>query len=131
MVFGTFDLIHPGHLNFFKQARKLSGQPFLTVSVACDKNVKKIKGSLPKNNQRRRLAKIKKISLVDRAVLGAAKDYLGHIAKLKPDTIALGYDQRAYTQNLRANLAKRGLKVAIRRLKPYHPRRYKSSLMRP
>ena len=28
MVFGTFDFLHKGHLNFFKQARKLSAHPF-------------------------------------------------------------------------------------------------------
>ena len=43
MAFGTFDILHAGHLNFFKQARKLSKYPFLIVSVARDVNVKKIK----------------------------------------------------------------------------------------
>ena len=41
MVFGTFDILHQGHLDFFKQARKLVANPFLVVSVARDVNVKK------------------------------------------------------------------------------------------
>ena len=46
MVFGTFDGVHKGHINFFKQARVLSKNPYLIVSIARDKNVKKIKGKI-------------------------------------------------------------------------------------
>lgn len=130
LVFGTFDILHPGHFNFFRQAKALAKHSVLVVSVARDKNVRKIKGFLPKNSERRRLANIKQINLVSKAVLSAADNYLGHIVRLKPDIIALGYDQRAYTQNLRVDLAKLGCKIIIRRLKPYYPSRYKSSLMR-
>jgi cytidyltransferase-like protein len=44
MVFGTFDFLHKGHLNFFKQARSLAKNPYLIASVARDYNVKRIKG---------------------------------------------------------------------------------------
>jgi FAD synthetase len=74
------------------------------------------------------LAQIKKNPLVKRAVLGAEKDYLGHILRLKPDIIALGYDQKAYTQGLKRKLLAKGLKVKIRRLKPYKPDIHKSTL---
>ena len=47
MVFGTFDGLHEGHLDFFKQARQLSKNPFLIVSIARDKNVKIIKKIFP------------------------------------------------------------------------------------
>jgi len=47
MVFGTFDGLHKGHLNFFWQARKLAVDSFLVVSIARDKNVIKIKGKSP------------------------------------------------------------------------------------
>ena len=39
MVFGTFDGLHKGHLNFFKQAKNFAENSFLIVSVARDKNV--------------------------------------------------------------------------------------------
>ena len=53
MVFGTFDILHPGHLNFFKQAREFGN--FLIAVIARDKTVLKIKGRLPKNNEKKRL----------------------------------------------------------------------------
>lgn len=130
LVFGTFDVLHKGHLHFFKQARKLSANPYLIVSVARDVNVKKIKGRKPLSSEKQRLAIINKNRLVNKAVLGATIDYLGHIVSLKPDILALGYDQTAYTQNLKNRLKKIGLRVKVARLKPYHPKIYKSSLVR-
>jgi FAD synthetase len=130
MVFGTFDILHKGHLNFFKQARKMSPTPYLIVSVARDANVKKIKGRKPNASEKQRLAAIKKCPLVDKSVLGGQKNYIPHILKEKPNIIALGYDQRAYVKNLKNLLIKRGLKVKIVRLKSYHPKIYKSSLFK-
>jgi FAD synthetase len=128
MVFGTFDVLHPGHLNFFKQARKLAKRPFLIVSVARDANVKKIKSKDPLFNERKRLALVKKTPGVDKAVLSASTDYLGHILKHKPDIIALGYDQKAYTHRLRLDLWQRGFEPKIVRLKAFHPKKHKSSI---
>lgn len=129
MVFGTFDRLHKGHLNFFKQARALAESPFLIVSVARDVNVTKIKGKKPYLNERQRLNAVKKCALVDKAVLGGTTNYLPHIIREKPNIIALGYDQGNYIQNLQAKLAKSGLRVKVVRLKPYRPEIYKSSLL--
>ncbi len=128
MVFGTFDVLHRGHLNFFKQARKLSRRPFLIVSVARDKNVKKIKGKLPACNEKTRLLSVKKSALVDKAVPGGLKSYIPHILENRPQIIALGYDQTAYVKNLKSLLNSKGLKVKVVRLKAFKPSVYKSSL---
>lgn len=128
LVFGTFDVLHPGHINFFKQARKLGKHPFLIASIARDVNVKKIKGKKPRYGERRRLTLVKKCKLIDKAVLGAPVDYLKHIIAQKPDIIALGYDQKAYTVGLRRKLLDKGLTVKIARLRAYKPDRYKTSL---
>ena len=130
MVFGTFDILHKGHLNFFKQARKLSSKPYLIVSVARDVNVKKIKGNKPSLNEKKRLSLVKKTGLADKVVLGAPDDYISHIIRYKPQIIALGYDQRAYTQNLKYILKKRGLIVRIKRLKAFRPQIHKSSILK-
>ncbi len=130
LVFGTFDVLHKGHLSFFGQARKLSKNPYLIVSVARDTNVKRIKKQKPKSNEKKRLSEIKKSLLVNKAVLGAITDYIGHIFSLKPDIIALGYDQIAYTERLKNKLLAKGLKVKIKRLKAFHPGIYKSSLIK-
>lgn len=132
MVFGTFDIVHPGHINFFEQARTLAGKrdPYLIVSLARDKNVLRIKGKAPQSGERIRLTKIKSIKEVDRAILGALGNHLPHIIKEQPDIIALGYDQNAYVKGLRIALKNAGLTVKIVRLKPYFPNKYKTSLIR-
>ena len=130
MVFGTFDGVHKGHLNFFKQAKKLARNPFLIVSVARDKNVLKIKGQRPFLNEKKRLALIKKYEIADKIVLSGIKNHLPHIVKEKPDIIALGYDQRAYVKNLKKDLKNKGILVRVARLKAYKQKIYKNRLLK-
>ncbi len=129
MIFGTFDGVHEGHLNMFKQARKLSKNPFLIVSIARDQNVLKIKNKLPYNNEKQRANLVKKTKLADRVVLGSLKNHLEHIVKESPDIIGLGYDQIHYTENLKKDLKSLGLIPKILRLKPYKETIYKNSLL--
>jgi FAD synthetase len=126
MVFGTFDVLHPGHINFFKQARRLAKNPYLIVSIARDVNVRRIKGKKPLHNERQRAALVKYSGLADKVVLGGLKNHLPHIAKEKPDIIALGYDQEAYTDELQQQLPK----VKVVRLKSHKINQYKSSLLK-
>jgi len=141
MVFGTFDGLHQGHLHFFKQARALKflvpGQvknfmrnSFLIVSIARDRNVFKIKGKHPSLSEKARMALIKKCALVDQVVLAGIKNHLPHIVKMRPDIIALGYDQKAYVQNLKKDLKNKGILVKIVRLKPYKEKVYKNHLLK-
>lgn len=127
MVFGTFDFLHQGHLNFFRQARRLAKNPFLIVSVARDLNVEKIKGAKPFFTEKQRLLDVQKCRLADRAILGAKANYIGHILKQKPSVIALGYDQSAYTKNLNKKLRLFGLNIKIVRLKAFRRIFYRSS----
>lgn len=129
MVFGTFDIVHLGHRKFFSQARKLASNPYLIVSLARDRNVLRIKGRRPANNQFQRRLIVQSIPLVDRAILGGYRDHLPHIVKEQPDIIALGYDQVAYVSGLRELLKQAGLKTKIVRLKAYKPHLYKTSLL--
>ena len=130
MVFGTFDVLHKGHLNFFRQARRLAKNPFLIVSVARDKNVKKIKKHWPLHNEEQRLAQVKKLSIINKAVLGGLANHLPHIIREKPDIIALGYDQKAYTKNLKRLLLKQRLNVKIVRLKAFKSLVFQSRLIK-
>ena len=128
MVFGTFDILHKGHLNFFKQAKK-HGDILIAV-VARDKNVKKIKGKNPKNKEIKRLLNIALLKIVDFAVIGNIKDPYKIIEEYKPSTICLGYDQNSYTDKLKEELKKRKLRTKIIRLKAYKEHKYKSSKLR-
>ena len=130
MAFGTFDGLHPGHINFFKQARKLSKNPCLIVSIARDKNVKKIKSVSPDLNERKRFLLVKKCVLVDRVVLGGSNNYINHIVKERPSIIALGYDQEFYVKDLKKDLKNKGLEVKIVRMKPYKKDIFKNHLLK-
>ena len=118
MAFGTFDGLHKGHLDFFKQAKNFTKNSFLIVSIARDKNVIKIKGKYPYLKERERLALVKKCKLVDEVVLAGLKNHIPHIVKMYPDIIALGYDQQAYVKNLKKDLKEKNILVKIVRLKP-------------
>lgn len=130
MVFGTFDGLHKGHLNFFKQAKKLAKRPFLIVSIARDKNVFKIKGKYPSQNELRRMSMVAKSKLVDKVVLSGMSRYLPHIVKEHPAIIALGYDQKNYVSHLKKDLKNKGVLVKIVRLKSYRKRIYKNHLLK-
>ncbi|TKJ17197.1 FAD synthase [Candidatus Woesearchaeota archaeon B3_Woes] len=117
MIFGTFDILHKGHLNFFEQAKKYGD--YLILVVARDKTVKKIKGRLPMNNEKKRLETVRKYA--DKTVLGCIKDRYNVIRKFKPDLICLGYDQEASLKDLKK------FEISIKRLRAYEPHKYKSS----
>jgi len=108
----------------------LAANPFLIVSVARDINVKKIKSQKTSFNEKARLKIIKRLKLVDHALLGGVKNYIAHIKKVSPHIIALGYDQTAYVKNLKADLKRSGLKTKVLRLKAFYPKIYKSSLFK-
>jgi FAD synthetase len=129
MVFGTFDGLHKGHLNFFKQAKNFIKNSFLIVSIARSKNVFRIKGYKPKLKDLERFALVKKCRLVNKVVLAGKKNYLVHILKEKPDIIALGYDQKAYVKELKKDLKNKGISIKIIRLKPYKEKIYKNHLL--
>ncbi|MBI5470172.1 adenylyltransferase/cytidyltransferase family protein [Candidatus Kaiserbacteria bacterium] len=128
MVFGTFDMIHAGHEDFFRQARALGAKPHLIVSVARDSAVEKIKGTKPKHSEDERLACIAAHPLIDEALLGDEEGYMEHIRAKAPDTIALGYDQEGeYVERLERDLHAEGLKIHVVRLLPYRSDVFKTS----
>jgi len=127
IVFGTFDILHKGHLNFFYQAKKLA--TYLIVVVARDKFVKLAKGSNPKNQEKKRLFNIKKLKLADKVILGS-KTYNFHrtLRTHKPTILALGYDQKPAIYELKKSLKKHRIKnIKILRLKSFRANIYKSS----
>jgi len=122
LVFGTFDGLHLGHLNFLRQARKQGD--YLIAVIARDNNVKKIKGHWPKQNEKLRRQNMQKIKMVNQVILGE-KNYKNRskiIQKIKPQTICLGYDQPV--------LRLKNKQIKIIRLRPYKKEKYKSSILR-
>ncbi len=128
MVFGTFDILHEGHLDFFKQARALVHNPHLIVSIARTSSVARIKGRASQRTEDERRALVERHNLVDEVVLGDVEGYINHIVASAPDIIALGYDQDGeYVENLGKDLQAAGLAIQIERLRPFKPDIYKTS----
>jgi FAD synthetase len=129
LAFGTFDIFHPGHEAYLKEARRFGD--FLQVVVARDATVEKVKGALPMNTEEKRLAAIQSLEYVDKAVLGSTGDKYSIIEELRPDVICLGYDQKSFTAGLQRELKKRGIAAQIVRIQTaYMPEKYKSSILR-
>jgi len=113
MATGTFDLLHLGHIYFLKEAKKLGDK--LVVIVATDKTVRKLKHE-PVNPQEIRLNIIKELKIVDDAFIGHEDDIYKIVNEIKPDIIALGYDQIHDEKTIEKELKKRNIKAKIVRL---------------
>jgi len=112
---GVFDIIHSGHAHFLNAAKEHGDE--LVVIVANDDTVRKMKGE-PVLFDEMRAEMVSHLKPVDHVVIGRPGDMLDIIVEeIKPDVIALGYDQRLFsTEELEAKLFERGLKVKVVRL---------------
>ncbi|MFA5935362.1 MAG: adenylyltransferase/cytidyltransferase family protein [Patescibacteria group bacterium] len=128
MCFGTFDRLHPGHEDYFRQAAAHGDR--LVVVIARDATVVDVKGDLPSMNEDERLAAVQQHVLVDEAVLGQVEDKYRVIEEYVPDVICLGYDQETFTDTLDIELTRRGLAATVVRCEAYFPDAFKSSLLR-
>jgi len=125
MVFGTFDILHPGHIHMLKEAKEYGD--YLVAVVARDATICTIKGKAPQNNESIRLQNLKELGLADKVRLGCLDDHYQAVREEKPDVVALGYDQREFVDNLANSLP---TSSQIVRLSPYFPDKYKSSKMK-
>lgn len=125
MIFGCFDIIHPGHLFFFLEAKKYGDK--LIAVVGRDKTIKNIKGKNSLYNEKERISMLSKIDVIDKVILGDKIDMYKVIEDHKPDVICLGYDQIEFIDRLEEELNKRNLSTQIVRLDEYRSDIYKSS----
>jgi len=127
MAFGTFDILHPGHMSYLKQAKEYGNN--LVVIVGRDEIVNRIKGKYPRDNENKRLEAIKELNFVNNVKLGDLDDPYKIIQEESPDIICLGYDQKSFTKDLKEKIKEFKLSTKIVRLKSYKPEKYKSSLL--
>ena len=112
---GVFDLLHLGHVKYLEEAKKLGGENAkLVVVVARDKTVEKRKGKTPIIPENQRRALVESLKVVDEAVLGF-EDFSVEkiIEKMKPDYIAVGYDQNGVEKTVREYVEKKGLDIKV------------------
>ena len=91
VVFGVFDLLHPGHLYFLHEARKCGDH--LAVVVTRDARVMHEKKHKPVFNERERLEMVTALRMVDSAALGDRVGEWKILKKIRPDVVCVGYDQ--------------------------------------
>ncbi len=111
---GVFDIIHLGHLHYLERSRELGDE--LVVVVATDNTVRKQKHE-PITPEAMRVELVQGLKPVDDAVLGRdGEDIYEVVLELRPDIIALGYDQHFEPGKLEADLKERGLDVKVVRM---------------
>ena len=95
-VSGCYDILHGGHVQFFKEARALGDH--LTVSFASDNVLwehKKRRTSIPQDHK---LALMTAIDIIDQVVIGDCNvhglDFKDHFLKIRPDALAVTEDDQ-------------------------------------
>ncbi|HEV2230939.1 MAG TPA: adenylyltransferase/cytidyltransferase family protein [Thermoplasmata archaeon] len=115
MATGVFDLLHPGHLYFLSEARRLGDE--LVVVVARDQTARRLKHE-PYVPETLRREMVEALKPVDRAILGSPTDIYATVVSERPDIIALGFDQHFDEHEVERECARRGVNVKVVRLGP-------------
>ncbi|MFB6204798.1 MAG: adenylyltransferase/cytidyltransferase family protein [Candidatus Nanohaloarchaea archaeon] len=87
MAQGVFDVLHPGHLYYLRESRKLGDK--LIVVIARDSRLDR--ELYFDESERREL--VASLEMVDQALLGSEGDIYSTVEDVNPDVITLGYDQ--------------------------------------
>jgi FAD synthetase len=127
LVGGVFDILHPGHLHTLKAAKSYGD--VLVVVVARSSTALKInKSRIIYHDELQRKELVSSIRFVDIAMVGFEGTLYKTVEHVKPDIIALGYDQAHGEKEIALNCRKRGLNVQVVRLNTPIPRIKSSSL---
>lgn len=114
---GTFDLLHPGHVHYLREAATFGDE--LHVIVARSANVTHKEPPIVPDPQRREV--VDAIDAVDKAHLGHESDIFVPIERIEPDVIVLGYDQHHDEADVESSLADRGIACRVERAGPREP----------
>jgi cytidyltransferase-like protein len=92
MVSGCFDLLHSGHIAFFKEAASFGD---LYVALGSDRTVQDLKGRPPVNSEEERLFMIQSLSCVKQAFISSGSgmlDFLSEFLQIRPDIFVVNED---------------------------------------
>ncbi len=111
---GVFDIIHPGHIHTLNSAKQLGD--VLVVVVATENTAQKMKKRKPLHNQEQRRDLVKSLSMVDLCIIGHEGDIFKTVEQIKPEIVALGYDQIHQEKFITDGCRKLNLNVKVARL---------------
>ena len=87
---GVFDIVHPGHLEHFRQAKtKMPYQPLLIVAIVADAYVRKGPGR-PVFDEQRRADFLAELEIVDGVIILDSLGAVPAIEKIRPEIYAKG-----------------------------------------
>ena len=112
---GTFDILHPGHIYYLQESRKLGDE--LHVIVARDANVRH--KPRPVIGEAQRLKVVQALRVVDSARLGDPTDMFRPIREIDPAVITLGFNQHFREEELEKALRERGIGAEVVRIGEY------------
>ncbi len=121
---GTFDLLHPGHVHYLREAAAMGDE--LHVIVARGDNVTHKDPPVVDGRQRRDL--VAALDVVDHALLGHPEDIFVPVEELDPDVIVLGHDQHHDEDAIEGALDERGIDCEVVRASVREPR-YEGELL--
>jgi cytidyltransferase-like protein len=111
---GVFDIIHPGHIHTLNAAKALGD--VLVVVVATDNTAVKMKKRNPIHSQEMRQELVNSLSMVDLCLIGQEDDIFKTVNLVRPEIIALGYDQVHQEKFITEGCKKIKLDVNVARL---------------
>ena len=111
---GTFDLLHPGHVHYLRDAAEM-GEALHVIVARSDNITHKAPPVVPDEQRREMVAALKPVNV---AHLGHPEDIFVPVERIDPDVIALGYDQHHDEDQLGRALADRGIDCEVRRASP-------------
>ncbi|MEO9320365.1 MAG: adenylyltransferase/cytidyltransferase family protein [Nitrososphaera sp.] len=115
LVGGVFDVIHPGHIHTLKAAK--SEGDVLVVIVARTSTAQKIKkGRRIFHDEALRKELVSSLGFVDLVLVGREGTLYDSVEYVRPDVIALGYDQAHSEKDVAENCKKRSIQVQVLRL---------------
>ena len=123
---GVFDIIHPGHIHTLNDAKKLGD--LLVVVVATDKTAIKMKKREPLHSAELRQELVSSLTMVDLCIIGDEEDIFKTVDLIKPQIIALGYDQIHQEKFITDGCRKIKLDVTVARLESPRPETSSSSI---
>ncbi len=127
LVFGTFDVIHPGHKYFLQQSASYGDN--LIAVVARDKFVRMNKNKSPVHSETERLDHIIKSGLVNNASLSdPVTGSYDVVSKYRPDIICFGHDQTELHESFRNWVDIKNISVEIIVIDSYKRDRYSSTI---
>ena len=116
---GVFDIIHPGHIHTLNDAKKLGD--VLVVVIATDKTAIKMKKREPLHSAELRRELVSSLSMVDLCIIGNEENIFKTVDLVKPQIIALGYDQTHQEKFITEGCKKINLDVTVARLESPRP----------